>query len=484
MSPIKRFHQAVQVSVCAIAALFALASLLPQSALAAKNVILMIADGAGYNSWRAQCMYQGKLGQQIYDQPGWLTFSCTTYPLKFSAIATQNTAQDPSVVYSPVKAWDTTPKSDKPGGFAGYLYLTSACTDSAASATALATGQKTYLGAINWTNENQPMRGRTIAEIAKANGKSAGVVTTVQWSDATPSALGGAHSVSRKHHAQIANEMLTASWLDVIMGGGNPDYDSDGKPLAANARRDCGWVGGSETWNKLKSGQGPRKLIQTKAEFEALVDGPTPTRIVGTPQVAKTLQQSRSSRPATASNEAAEPFATPLLDSVPSLATMARGAINCLDDNPKGFYLMIEGGAVDWANHANQPDRLIEEQTSFVKTVETVVEWIESHGGWNDTLLILTADHETGLLWGPDSPRKPFEPLENRGAGKLPGMKYNAHGHSNSLVPLYARGPDSQRFTPLATGEDPTAAKQWGCSGRYIDNTDVFRVMRAAIAGD
>ena len=99
----------------------------------------------------------------------------------------------------------------------------------------------------------------------------------------------------------------------------------------------------------------------------------------------------------------AEPFAAPLNRNVPTLATMSKAAINCLDNNPKGFYLMIEGGAVDWANHANQPDRMIEEQIDFVEAVEAVVAWIESHGGWDETLLILTADHECGLLWGPNS---------------------------------------------------------------------------------
>ena len=87
---------------------------------------------------------------------------------------------------------------------------------------------------------------------------------------------------------------------------------------------------------------------------------------------------------------------------------MSKAAINCLDKNPKGFYLMIEGGAVDWANHANQPARMVEEQIDFVEAVEAVAGWVETHGGWDETLLILTADHECGLLWGPESERSPL----------------------------------------------------------------------------
>ena len=81
---------------------------------------------------------------------------------------------------------------------------------------------------------------------------------------------------------------------------------------------------------------------------------------------------------------------------------------------------MIEGGAVDWANHANEPDRMIEEQIDFVKAVEAVVAWVDKHSNWNDTLLILTADHECGLLWGPDSDRVAFQPLADRGRARCP----------------------------------------------------------------
>jgi alkaline phosphatase len=459
----------------------------PQPAWAAKNVILMIADGSGHNSWLAASMYQGKQGRQVFDQTGWLALSCCTYPLNATDAPTCNAIQDAALVYDPIKAWDARRASEKHGDFAGYAYLTGNYTDSAAAATALATGHKTYDGAINWSNDDRPMQGQSIAEIAKSQGKSVGVATTVQWSDATPAALGGAHNASRSHHAEIANEMLRAAYLDVIMGAGNPDFDNNGNMLPLKVQRNYEWVGGPDAWKMLKAGKGPWKLIESRTDFEALTFGPTPTRVLGTAQVGKTLQEKRSSPPATVSvlkTAAAEPFSVALNPKMPSLSTMAKAAINCLDNNPKGFYLMIEGGAVDWANHANEPERMIEEQIEFVKAVETVVAWIELHGGWDDTLLILTADHETGLLWGPDSHTVAFQPLEDRGHDKLPGMRYNSHGHSNSLVPLYARGPGSRRFASLVKGTDLTAAARWHCSGQYIDNTDVFRVMRAEVIGE
>jgi alkaline phosphatase len=475
---------AVSRRLVLMAAVFAALLCTCEPAWAAKNVILMIADGSGHNAWLAASMYQGKVGKQVYDQPGWLRFACCTYPLNRSGKPTGDQKQDSSLVYDPLKAWDCAPESGKGGGFAGYAYLKSGYTDSAAAATALASGRKVYDGSINWSNDDRPLRGLSIAEIAKARGKSAGVITTVPWSHATPAGLGGAHNQSRDNYAEIANEMLGAAWLDVIMGAGNPDYDDDGRPIATDKKHGYQYVGGQESWQALKSGTQAWKLIESKADFEALATGPTPAKVLGTAQVATTLQANRGLGRATLSDRKAtepEPFAVPLNRNVPSLAVMTRAAINCLDDNPNGFYLMIEGGAVDWANHKNEPDRMVEEQIDFVKAVEAVVAWVESNSNWDDTLLILSADHETGLLWGPDSPTVAFQPLVDCGSGKLPGMKHNSSGHSNSLVPLYARGPGSQRFAALVKGTDPKAAAAWRYSGQYVENTDVFKVMCAEV---
>lgn len=461
----------VLIVVIAVHLLFA------DTAQAAKNVILMIADGSGHNTWLAASLYQAKPARQAYDQPGWQRFACSTYPLNRSTRPTGDNLQDQSVIYDPLQAWNTAALNTKKPGFVGYDYLAATSTDSAAAATAMASGQKTYNSAINWSNGNRAMRGQTIAEIAKARGKSTGVVTTVPWSDATPAALGGAHNVTRNNHPEIANEMLRGGWLDVIMGGGNPDYDDDGQPLPANRTHDYQWVGGQQTWESLKQGRRSWTLIESKAAFEALIAGPTPSKLLGVAQIAKTLQEKR----ARAQGKPAEPFAVPFNRNVPSLVTMTKAAINCLDDNPEGFYLMIEGGAVDWANHANEPDRMIEEQVEFLKAVEAVVDWVSTKSNWNDTLLILTADHETGLLWGPQSNSVPFDPIRDNGQKRLPGLRYNTHGHSNSLVPLYAQGAGSERFAELVKGTDAKAAAVWQFSGRYLNNTDIFTVMKAEL---
>ena len=240
--------------------------------------------------------------------------ACSTYPLNLATKPKGKNVQEEILVYDPAKAWatavvpvpvvkKTTEEEDEDEmkaaaaaaktTFAGYLWLKGSYTDSAAAATALATGVKTYNNAINWSDANEPLRGQTIPEIAKAAGKSAGAITTVQWSHATPAGLGGAHNVSRNNYAQIAREMLDAPYLDVIIGAGHPDYDANGK--FRSTKQDYKYVGGTTPWLLLKSGQYPVawKLVESAADFEALTEGPTPPKVLGVAQVAGTLQQGR-----------------------------------------------------------------------------------------------------------------------------------------------------------------------------------------------
>ncbi|GAB6166785.1 alkaline phosphatase [Thermostilla marina] len=441
----------------------------------AKNVILMVADGAGFNTWRAGAMYRGRLGKEVYDGEGWVRLGCTTYPLNLSKSATGKGTQDERIVYDPAKAWDSED---------GYKWLKSTATDSAASGTALATGRKTYNSAINWSDTDEPMSGETLPEIAHKLGKRAGVVTSVEFSHATPATLGGAHNRSRNAYQEIAAEMLAADYLNVIMGAGHPEFDDNGKPKEKTSDADYKYVGGKTTWNQLVTGNHPGgwTLIQTKAEFEKLTTGKAPSKIVGTAQVATTLQQKRGGLVGGLAQS--EPFAVPKNANVPSLATMTKAALNCLDDDPDGFYLMVEGGAVDWANHANQEHRMIEEYDDFMKAVEAVVEWVEENSSWDETLLILTADHDCGLPWGPDSAEVPFQPIVDNGPGKMPGLHYNAGGHSNMLVPVFAKGAGSVLLLQCVRGRDPHAAKVWDFSGDYIDNTDINHTIVTAMGAN
>jgi len=117
---------------------------------------------------------------------------------------------------------------------------------------------------------------------------------------------------------------------------------------------------------------------------------------------------------------------------------------------------------------------VIEEEIEFNKAVEAVIKWIEAESSWKETLLIVTADHECGYLTGPDSGTKDgkgvWNPIKNNGKGKAPGMEYHSGDHTNSLIPLYAKGAGSQLFLQKARYNDPVR-------GPYLDNTSIAKVV-------
>jgi alkaline phosphatase len=116
---------------------------------------------------------------------------------------------------------------------------------------------------------------------------------------------------------------------------------------------------------------------------------------------------------------------------------------------------------------------MIEEQVDFDRSVEAVIEWVESNSSWDDTLLIVTADHECGYLTGPGSDPQWHAPV-GRGQGMMPEVEWHSAGHTNSLVSLIARGAVAESLQSHVRGEDPV----WGA---YTDNTDLTRVLFSAL---
>lgn len=451
-----------------------------------RNLIVMIADGAGYNTWRATGMFAGHYDARqeseegVHTQAGWIHVGKACWSLR-PKLAPKSTEPDPTREYDPDRAWDRS-VVESPAGqahpdhFAGYRWLKRSAPDSAATMTHMMTGQKTYDSAINMDGMGEPLV--SIAEHARTSGRGVGVVTSVPWSHATPACAAGAQNRSRGDYAGIARELLAEDVVDVLMGAGHPAFDAAGRPREATDS-DYKFVGGRETWELLVTRQHPSgwTLIDQRGEFESLaasghlLDGRVPRRLVGVAPVAQTLQQLRPGV------RDAAPFEVERTPSVPDLATMALGALRLLDQLPgrEGFFLMVEGGAVDWAMHSNQLGRMIEEMLDFHAAVEAVVAWIEAHGGWEQNLLLLTADHDH-LLFGPESDRVAFQPLQDRGPGELPGHQWLWTSHSNQLVPVHARGAGVEVLRELATAVDPVR-------GPYVDDTDVFRVLTRALAG-
>lgn len=416
-----------------------------------KNFIIMISDGCGYNHIDAASLYQyGRTGVQVYEQ----------FPVRLG-MSTYTAGH----TYEPALAWK----------YFNYVSDNTCSTDSAAAATAMSTGVKTYNGAIGVDLDQLPLT--NIIEVAERKGKATGVITSVPLSHATPAGF-VAHNKNRGNLEQIARQMIYESRLEVIMGCGHPCYDDDGKPI--EKKKEYKYVGGEATWEDLMDGSltgcdadgdGDSDewiFIDKHEDFLAMMVGPTPERIIGIPRKHTTLQQARGG------DKKAEPFVVDYNGDVPTLAVMTKAALNVLDNDTDGFVLMIEGGAVDWAGHSNQSGRLIEEQIDFNRAVEAVLQWIVMNSSWGETLLIITADHECGYLTGPKSGMSQngpvWNPLIGRGVGKVPQMEWHSKKHTNSLVPFYAKGAGSQIFKRKARNCDPVRS-------HYLDNTSIVEVI-------
>jgi len=419
-----------------------------------KNVILLISDGWGYNQILATDFYtNGKSGTQVYEKfPTKVAMS--TYSLEG-----EGTADDNFGYYNPSTIWEN------------FEQMKLFSTDSASAGTAMSTGEKTYDAAIGVDQDKQELD--HIARDFENLGRATGVISSVQLSHATPASF-VAHNVSRNNYSELANEMILESATDVIMGAGHPNYDDSGSLRSAPDYR---YVGGDSTWQGLVLGtletsdadadgiNDPWTLIQSKEAFETMQFGETPERVIGVPMVATTLQQARRGV------GTGDAYAVPFNTNVPSLAVMTRAALNVLDNDPDGFFLMIEGGAIDWAGHANQSGRLIEEQIAFNHAVDAVCAWVNEYSNWSETLVIVTGDHETGYLTGTPGV---YDDVDNNGKGNMPKMAWNSGDHTNQLIPLFARGVGAEIFKKLADMTDPIR-------GKYMDNTEISKAIRSLI---
>lgn len=478
----RRLLRAAGITPLCVALLLPLAPSAVAAPAPVENVILMISDGASWGTWDLASYWEyGALGQQPYDSFP-VKLGMTTYPLNTSRSPT-NTGT-PQISYDPAQAWDDTPTGNA-NFFAGYEYIKQDYTDSAAAGTALATGVKTYNSAIDVDDFGQPVE--FISEIAKDLGKAVGVVSSVPVTHATPATF-GAQNINRNNYGEIGRQMVGPdSVLDLLMGGGNPLYDSNGvlraTPRYANETGPGGGYIAESTWSALDDGSAGWQLIQDKVEFDALAAGTltlTGQPLVGLPMVHDTLQHNRTE--AVQGTDTGNPSGVAYNPNVPTLATMTHGALNYLGQDPDGLFLMVEGGAVDWAAHANNTGRIIEEQMDFNAAVSVVMDWVDDNSNWSDSLLIVLTDHGNAMPMGPDSDTIAFQPIENRGQGVLPGVRWHYGTHTNENTLFYAIGAGSALFTERLAGNDPYLTSDLGFNnGDYIDNATVFGVMRDAM---
>lgn len=233
-------------------------------------------------------------------------------------------------------------------------------TDSAAAATAMACGIKTKVGAIGQGPDGKDCQ--TVAEAAKARGMKVGIVSSVSLDHATPAAF-YAHSPSRYQYHDISMQ-LADSAFDYFAGGGLKG--SAGPRGSAAAPQDA------------------LALAQSKG-FE-LVDSlvAPPVRSPGRRVIASGARLD---------GDAALPYAIDREPGEPSLAEFTRRGIELLA-GPDGFFMMVEGGKIDWACHANDARTAIDEVVDFDAAIGEALSFREQHP--QETLIVVTADHETG----------------------------------------------------------------------------------------
>lgn len=236
-------------------------------------------------------------------------------------------------------------------------------TDSAAAATSMASGIKAYNRAIGVDLEEEPVE--TIVEAAERHGLATGLVTTVYINHATPAAF-AAHVPDRGQYNEIAAQMLEAG-VDVLLGGGARYF----LPEAEGGRREDG-----------------RNLIEEAQK-------------VGY-QVVQDVNELLAVQPAR-QRQVLGLFASAALayeldretTDEPSLAQMTAVALDILAKNKDGFFLMVEGGKIDWASHGNDAAATAWETIALDQAVEVALSFARTHPG---TLVVVTADHETGGL--------------------------------------------------------------------------------------
>jgi len=284
-------------------------------------------------------------------------------------------------------------------------------TDSAAAATAMATGHKTNNSMLGMLPDSTKVP--SIARLAKDNGLSTGLVVTSYVQDATPAGF-YAHVCRRGDRKQITKDLIEFR-PDVIIGGGRKYFTE--KKYADENMID-------------KAVEAGFTYVETPEAFYSCWKTP----ILGL------LDEENKVEEAEINSDL--------------LTDLAGHTYEILEKNKKGFFAMIEGSHIDHAAHANNTDEVLWWMEEFDKLVNAAFDYADSHKG---TLVIVTADHETGgITLVPGS--KDF----TKGESGL-GVNYSATSHTASPVILYSYGASSWKFSGV------------------MDNTDIFKRMKSVL---
>jgi len=289
--------------------------------------------------------------------------------------------------------------------------LQQAYTDSASSATSMTAGVKTYNASVNIDARGEQVQ--TVAHLAQQLNYKVGVVTSVPISHATPAAA-YAHNVKRHDYQDLTRDLIgrpsishpdqPLPGLDVLIGCGF------GEERAKDSGQGDNFVPGNsylalEDLQAIDVRNGGKYLVSQRAEGvvgaaqlqeHAQTAAEKSQRLFGFYGVKKghlPFQTADGQYDPPAGKGKAEVYSEADIKENPNLAQMTEAALTVLSANDQPFWLMVEAGDVDWANHDNNVDNSIGATLSGDAAVKTLTDWVEANSSWDETVMIVTADH-------------------------------------------------------------------------------------------
>lgn len=419
-------------------------------------------------------------------------------------------------------------------------YIKHSYPDSANTATTLYTGVKSYNNAIGVDIFEQPLE--TILATANQAGKSTGLVSSVPIDHATPGAAAANVNRRGKYDAEfpsldnILQQELRVYQPTVLLGGGHPLSSVDEAPVTEGVEPDFTYIN-PETYEELsnnptsnrygytfleREADAAQTLLQTAAEIDpeagerlfglygargqngnlpvSSADGDYSTTgldmfslFSSTSGDAEDQTPELDTTRPLAKGETDESFIAREVNENPTLAELTSASLDVLGKDEDGFWLMVEGGDIDWSAHDNNLDNLLGTMNDFDKAVQTTLDWIEQNGGFEENQLIITADHDHYLTLTEDFP----ELLREKGAealtletdpdeaghywGSDPDIKFGWGSHTNRPVPVYSEGEGTELLDSfVGQGYEAYGKQVPGIEG-LIDQTHVYQTLYAGV---
>lgn len=291
-----------------------------------------------------------------------------------------------------------------------------AYTDSASAATSMMAGIKTYNNAIGVDHTGEQVI--SIAHVAQRLGYKVGVVSSVPISHATPAAA-YAHNVSRNDYQDLTRDLLglpsishpkPLPGLDVVVGGGYGTERKEDSGQGENFVSGNAYLADSDRDLAVRSKKNPEGayLLATRQQN---VDGGENLKAVAKQAASKGLRllgffgaddngghlpyatADGDYRPVQGRSNTRETYTEAEVLENPTLEEMTEAALEVLQTGDKGFWLMVEAGDVDWANHDNNLDNSIGAVFSGDRAVKVITDWVEANSNWDETVVIVTSDH-------------------------------------------------------------------------------------------